>query len=73
MGTPLLPELAQASLISVRVLCNAGCRVIFDDQECRVYFKGKVVQVGYKDPATNLWTVSINGGAKPKDKQATLE
>ena len=51
----ILPELAQASLISVRVLCNAGCRVIFDDQECRVYFKGKVVQVGYKDPSTNLW------------------
>ena len=56
----ILPELAQAFLISVRVLCRAGCRVIFDDQECRVYFKGQVFQVGYKDPATNLWIMPIS-------------
>ena len=68
----ILPELAQASLILVRVLCNAGCQVIFDDQECRVYFKGKVVQVGYKVPATDLWILSIRGGST-KDYQTTLE
>ena len=62
----ILPELAQASLISIRVLCNAVCRVIFDDQECRVYFKGQVVQVGYKDPATDLWIMSISGGGVNK-------
>ena len=47
---------------------NAGCRVIFDEQEYRVYFMGKVVQVGYKDPATDFWTMSITGGAKPKSR-----
>ena len=65
----ILPELAQATLILVRVLCNAECRVIFDDQECRIHFKGKVVQVGYKDPSTDLWTMSISRGEGVNKRQ----
>ena len=39
----IVPGLAHSSLIATRKFCDAGCRVIFDLEECRVYFKGKLV------------------------------
>ena len=39
----IVPGLAHTSLISIAVLCDAGCKVTYDDDECKVYFKGKVV------------------------------
>ena len=33
----IVPGLAHSSLISIKKFCDAGCRVIFDRDECRVY------------------------------------
>ena len=36
----IVPGLAHSSLISTRKFCAAGCKVTFDQQECKVYHKG---------------------------------
>ena len=36
----IVTGLAHASLISTRKVCDAGCKVIFDTNKCRVYYKG---------------------------------
>ena len=56
--------LAHASLISTRKFCNAGCKVMFDKEECRVYFKNKLVLVGGRDITTGLWQLPINPSAQ---------
>ncbi len=53
--THIVPGLAHSSLISTRKFCDAGCKVSFDMDECRVYFKGQLVSTGNRDPIHKLW------------------
>ncbi len=53
----IVPSLSIASLIGIRLLCQAGCKVIFDDRKCDVVFNGVVILCGYKDLSTDLWTL----------------
>jgi hypothetical protein len=55
----IVPSLSIASLIGNRPLCQAGCKVIFDDKKCNVVFNGVVILRGYKDLSTDLWTLPI--------------
>jgi hypothetical protein len=55
----IVPTLAVASLISIRLLCKAGGKVIFDNKKCEVVYKEKVVLRGFKDASTDLWTLPI--------------
>jgi hypothetical protein len=55
----IIPDLKIASLIGIRPLCKVGCKVIFDDKTCNVVYKGNIILRGYKDPATDLWTLPI--------------
>ena len=55
----IVPHLAIASLFGIRVLCKAGCKVVFDDDKCDVMYQGKLILQGYKDPSTDLWTLPI--------------
>jgi hypothetical protein len=55
----IVPDLTVASLIGIRVLCKAGCIVIFTDQNYSVMYGGKVILRGYKDPSTDLWILPI--------------
>jgi hypothetical protein len=48
-----------ASLLGIRVLCKAGCVVVFYDKKCRVNYKGKLILMGFKDPTRDLWTLPI--------------
>ena len=54
-----MPKLAHASLISIRVLCKQGCKVLFDDDKCRVYYKGKLRMIGKKYLVTDLWLLPL--------------
>ena len=58
-----VPHLAVASLIGIRPLCKAGCTVTFDDNKCDVIFQGNVILRGYKDAATDLWTLPLTADA----------
>jgi hypothetical protein len=55
----IVPSLCIASLIGIRPLCKAECKVIFDNKKCDVVFDGVVILCGFKDPSTNLWTLPI--------------
>ena len=61
----IVPGLAHSSLISTKVFCNAGCKVSFDELECRVYFNNKLMLAGERDPITTLWRLPINPSAPP--------
>jgi hypothetical protein len=50
----IVSSLSIASLIGIRPLCKAGCKVIFDNKKCDVMFNGVVILRGFKDPSTNL-------------------
>jgi hypothetical protein len=56
----IVPKLTIASLIDIRVLCEAGCSVVFIKAKCDVIYNGQVILRGFKDTATNLWTLPIN-------------
>jgi hypothetical protein len=49
----IVPTLAVASLIGIRPLCKAGCKVIFDGKKCEVVYKEKVILRGFKEVSTD--------------------
>jgi hypothetical protein len=55
----VIPNLQVASLLGIRILCKAGCIVVFSDTACYVKYKGRVILTGTKDPSTDLWTLPI--------------
>ena len=56
----IVPGLTHSSLISTRKFCDAGCKVVFDEDECRVYYKRKLVLSGRRDRKSGLWKLPIN-------------
>jgi hypothetical protein len=36
-------DMKMASLLGIRILCKAGCKVTFDDEKCGVNFKGNTI------------------------------
>jgi hypothetical protein len=64
----IVPSLKKASLIGIRPLCKAGCKVVFDNEKCEVWYNGTVILAGTKDQATNLWTLPI-----PRGKMGTTQ
>ena len=55
----IVPKLSIASLIGIRVLCEAGCKVTFSKRHCDVYYDDKLILRGFKDPSTDLWTLPL--------------
>ena len=56
----IVPGLSHSSLISTRNFADAGCKVLFDMNECRVHYKGALVLTGKRDKSTGLWNLPIN-------------
>ena len=52
--------MSHTSLVSVKVLTDAGCKVIYYMDEYRFYFKNTIVWAGSKEPTTVLWVLPIN-------------
>ena len=70
----IVPSLKIASLIGIRPLFKAGCKVLFDNEKCEVWYNGTVILAGTKDPATDLWTLPIpRGRMGTTPKSATTE
>ena len=45
----IVPGLEHLSLVSTKKLCKAGCRVVFNEQECRVYYNDELVLCGGRE------------------------
>jgi hypothetical protein len=69
VNIPLLPpsarnthkfsELAHA-LISVGLLCDHGCRAIFDRTTVEIWYQHHIILNGRRDPLTKLWTIPLD-------------
>jgi hypothetical protein len=55
----ILPGMKNHSLISVTKLCNAGCEVTFNKDECVVKHHGREVTRGTKNQGNGLWYVPL--------------
>ena len=51
----IMPGLSHASLILTRKFCDPGCKVMFNMEKCRVYFKNKLILVRDSDTPIDLW------------------
>jgi hypothetical protein len=48
----IVPGITMASLIRIRILCKAGCKVVLDDEKCKVFYNNDITLRGFKDPTT---------------------
>ena len=53
-----LPGLVN-NLLSVAVLCDAGCEVFFHKHGCEVIHNGETILRGWRDPKNRLWCVKL--------------
>ena len=67
----IVSGLSHSSLISTRKFCAAGYKVIFGEDECRIYKDDTLVLVGDKDPSTQPWRLSINPAVMPTPAPTT--
>jgi len=42
----IVPSITMASLMGIRILCKAGCKVTFDDKKCEVMYKDNIILHG---------------------------
>ena len=67
--------LGKTSLFSIKVLTDCGRNVIYDMNECQVYFKNEIVWVSKKEPTTGLWVLPVNsteGKLMPTQKNCDM-
>jgi hypothetical protein len=64
----IVPGLAHASLISINILRDAGCKVTYDEHTCRVTYNKKLVWNGHREPNTGLWVLSLSPTQGPVHK-----
>ena len=55
----IVPGMAHSFLISIKKICNGGCKVIYDETEVRVIYNRKLVLSGGRHTRTNLWLFPI--------------
>ena len=53
-----LPGLVN-NLLSVAVLCDAGCKVFFHKHGCKVTLDEETILRGWRDPKNRLWHVKL--------------
>jgi hypothetical protein len=56
----ILPGLASHALISVGVLCDHGCTVTFEKDKCCIFFKGREILRGPRNPKSRLWEIPLS-------------
>ncbi|KAL7518802.1 hypothetical protein ACHAWX_003603 [Stephanocyclus meneghinianus] len=56
----IVPGLTHSSLVATKKFCDAGYKIIFDPNGCKIIYKGNVVLTGTRDPSSGLWRVPIN-------------
>ncbi|KAL7552133.1 hypothetical protein ACHAWF_015343, partial [Thalassiosira exigua] len=61
--TCLLKRPDLSSLISLKVLCDAGCTVTYEGDQCKVTYKNKQIWTGVREPTTDLWVLPLTPDA----------
>ncbi len=63
----ILPNLSIALLFGIWALTEVECEVSFDKHKCIVWYNGKIILSGDKDPATDLWTLPLGSTGRTSD------
>ena len=61
----IVPGLAHTSLVSIKVLCDAGCEVQYNGKHCLVYYEKKLVWMGQREATTKLWVLPLQSDTHP--------
>ena len=69
----IVPGLAHALLISIKILCDTGCRVTYDDNECRAYYNKKIVWLGKREPQTGLSILPLTDTTRQTETNTPAE
>ena len=51
--------LAHTSLISIKMLIDAGCKVTYDTKHVKVFYRRNVVWKGKSESLTRLWVLTL--------------
>ena len=65
----IVPKLAHTSLVSIKMLCDAGCRVTYDDNAVKVFYKNIIIWKGHREPSTGLGVLPLNERPKLQNLQ----
>ena len=60
------------SLLSVSVLCNAGCKIQLEKDKCNVIYNNTIVMKGYKNANNGLWYVPLKN-TQNQEEQVILQ
>eukprot|EP00804_Cyclotella_cryptica_P022914 CCRYP_005100-RA/>CCRYP_005100-RA protein AED:0.47 eAED:0.46 QI:0/0/0/0.5/0/0/2/0/280 len=55
----ILPGMKNHSLILDTKMCDAGCKVIFSQDECSIVHNGTIVMKGHKNKQKGIWYIPI--------------
>ena len=55
----IVPGLAHTSLVSIKMLIDAGCNVTYDTKHVKKFYKGKGVWTGTREFLTGLWVLTL--------------
>ena len=56
----IVPGVVHTSLVSIKTLCDAGCKVNYDANERRVNYKDTIVWRGQREPTTGVWVLQLD-------------
>ena len=60
----ILQGLAHTSLISIKILIDAGCKVTYDTEHVKVFYRENVVWKGTRESLTGLWVLPLTKNRK---------
>eukprot|EP00804_Cyclotella_cryptica_P020915 CCRYP_009247-RA/>CCRYP_009247-RA protein AED:0.49 eAED:0.54 QI:0/0/0/1/0/0/3/0/319 len=55
----IIPGMKNHSLISVAKMCDAGCKVIFSNNECHILHSDTIIMTGRKNKHNGLWYIPL--------------
>ena len=67
----ICPDMKDKNLLSVPVLCDAGCMCVFCKHKITIIKNNKIIMEGPRDKPTNLWTIPIGKKNQPPPKEPT--
>ena len=60
----IVPAIAHTSLVSIKMLIDAGCKVTYDTKHVKVFYKGNVVWKGARESLIGLWLLPLTQKGK---------
>ena len=67
MPSHVLPVLSYTSLVSIKMLCDAGCKVSYNKEKCLIFYRNKLLWQGTHEPLTRFCILPLCPGTPPEN------